>query len=302
MEISYNRALHRYATLVACATFLLIIAGALVTSNDAALSIPSWPAPLYWPAAMGPGGKFELSHRVVAGTVSLLTLILALWLWRADPRRWVRRLGAVAVGAVLAQAALGGITVLFDLPVAISVSHACLGQIFFCIAVSLALFTSADWRWDEPKQQDERSLSLRALAAATTAAIFMQLALGAAFRHKGFGILPHLIGAVVVTVGVLWLAFRVLMEHRQEIGLVRPTAILSLLVVLQVILGISSYLLRLASVDAPQPLLPVVVVTTAHVAMGALVLASSLIVTFQAYRFVAPRAHSTAWEATHQET
>src|SRR5690348_11297607 len=133
----YNPWLHRYAVFVAGATFLLIIAGALVTSNDAGLSVPDWPTSFGTfriPRMVG-GVKFEHGHRMIAGTVAILTVLLAVWLWRNEPRRWMRRLGALAVLTVIAQAVLGGITVLFYLPVAISVSHACLAQVFFCIIV-----------------------------------------------------------------------------------------------------------------------------------------------------------------------
>jgi len=137
-------------------------------------------------------------------------MVLALWLWRSESRRWVRRLGALTVVTILAQAVLGGITVLFYLPVAISVSHACLAQIFFCLTVSVALFTRSDWQWDQQHLQDSTAPSLRQLSASTSAAIFLQLLLEAAFRHKGFGISPHIVGAVVVTGGVLWLLVRIL--------------------------------------------------------------------------------------------
>jgi len=292
------RWVHLYAVLVAFATLILVIAGALVTSNDAALSIPSWPAPFHWPAAMGPGGRFELTHRVVAASVSTLTVILALLLWKFEPRRWVRRLGAAAVLTVLAQAILGGITVLLDLPVLTSVGHACLGQIFFCVMVSLAWFTRPKFRWDEPKVTDRSTPPLRALTAATTGLIFVQLILGAAFRHTsglraesapalhGFGILPHVVGAGVVTVAVLWTLVRCMVGLGNERRLARPASILTGLLVAQVGLGIGSYWVLWANADAPQPLPPVIAATTAHVALGALVLAASLILTIQTFQIV----------------
>jgi len=281
--------------LVAFATFVLVIAGALVTSNDAALSIPSWPAPFYWPPAMGPGGRYELSHRVVAGTVSTLTVILALLLWKFEPRRWVRRLGAIAVLTVIAQAVLGGVTVLLDLPVVTSVGHACLGQIFFCVMVSLALFTRPGFQWDESlgaglvpaPPGHPQGVPLRTLAAATTSLIFVQLVLGAAFRHHGFGIIPHVVGAGLVTVCVLWLLVRALSDFRPVPQVTRAAWLLTGLLVAQVGLGIGAYWEVWTNLNAPQPLPPVVDVTTAHVAVGALVLAASLALTFQAYRFSA---------------
>jgi len=232
------------------------------------------------------GVKYEHGHRMIAGAVGILTLILALWIWRSEPRRWVRRLGGAAVLTIVAQALLGGITVLFYLPVTVSVSHACLAQLFFCIAVSLALFTGRDWRWDETEFEDTPNPSLRRLSVATTVLIFIQLMLGAAFRHHGFGIVPHILVAGLITIGVLWLLARILSQFSSQAHLRRAVFLLSGLLVLQVFLGIGSYLMLISARNAPQPLPLVVAVTTTHVAVGALVLASSLLLTLKIYRYV----------------
>jgi cytochrome c oxidase assembly protein subunit 15 len=283
-------ALHLYATFVALATLLLIVAGALVTGNDAGLAVPDWPTSFgtfRMPRMVG-GVLYEHGHRMIAATVGFLTVILALWLWRSEPRRWVRRLGAIAVLAVIVQGVLGGITVLFFLPTPVSVAHACLAQTFFCLVVSLALFTSRRWTWDVPKVEDPASPSLRQLAVATTAAVFLQLMLGAAFRHNGFGIIPHIAGAVAVTALAAWMVARVLSRFGDRAALKRHTLLLAGLVLAQVFLGIFAYVMKLDAAGAPQPLQPVVAVTTAHVALGALVLAASLVLTYQVYRVVAP--------------
>src|SRR5712692_790592 len=136
-----NRWLNRYAIFVAFATFLLIIAGALVTSNDAGLSVPDWPTSFgnfRMPRMVG-GVKFEHGHRMIAAFVGVLTVFLAAWLWVSEPRRWVRRLGGLAVLTVIAQAALGGLTVLLYLPVPISVGHASWPR-FFSALPSASLF------------------------------------------------------------------------------------------------------------------------------------------------------------------
>ncbi len=303
-QTQYNRWLHRYATFLAGATFLLIIAGALVTSNDAGLSVPDWPTSFgsFRMPRMAGGVLYEHGHRMIAAAVALLTLVLALWLWRSEPRAWVRKLGGIAVLAVVAQAVLGGLTVLFFLPAAISVSHATLAQLFFCITISLTVFTRADWcgperPWDESKIEDSSLPSLRRLASATTFLILLQLILGAAFRHNGFGIVPHLLGAVLVTIGVLWVAARVLTLSPRQPRLTRAALWLAGLLLVQLLLGVGSYFMKLAARDAPQPLPPVVIVTTTHVAAGALVLAASLIVTLEVYRTV--RAARRAGSARH---
>src|SRR5271157_1860495 len=255
MVSKYNRWLHVYATFVACATFLLIIAGALVTGNDAGLSVPDWPTSFgsfRMPRMVG-GVKFEHGHRMIAGAVGILTIILALALWIKDSRRWVKWIGGAAVLAVLTQALLGGITVLFYLPMAISTSHATLAQIFFCLAASLAFFTRADWRWDEPKLEDASIPSLQHLTMATTGAILVQLILGAVYRHSGMGVESHVVGACVVAMLVAWVVTRIVMKFSEVRALLRPALLLGSLVVLQVSLGMGTYLVKMADRNAPQP-------------------------------------------------
>ena len=283
--------LHRYAAFVACMTFGLIIAGALVTSNDAGLSVPDWPTDFgkfQIPRMVG-GVKFEITHRLIAGTVSLLTIALALWLWRSKSPRYVKILGGISVLTVIAQAVLGGINVLFYLPHAATIGHATLAEIFFSLAVSLALFTRTDWRWDETKVPDITSPSLRGLAVFTTAAVFVQVVMGAAFRYNEFGIAPHFVGGVTVMIAVLWLFETVFNKYSEVSGLKIPAVLLVEVVVLQFFLGIITYAMKLDAAGAPQPLPGVVIITTTHVAVGALVVASSLFMTYQVFKYVAPR-------------
>src|SRR5436853_67998 len=137
IEMPYHRGLHRFAVFTACATLLLIVAGALVTSNDAGLSVPDWPTSfgsLYKMPRMVGGVVYEHGHRMVAEFVGLLTIVLAIWTWRVEKRLWLRFLGVAALGTVLFQGLLGGITVLFYLPPIISSAHAVVAQTFFCIA------------------------------------------------------------------------------------------------------------------------------------------------------------------------
>ena len=138
-----NLPLHRFAVLLAISTLFLVIAGASVTSNQAGLSVPDWPLSYGQVMPEMKGGVFyEHGHRMIASAVGFLTVIFAMWLWRAEPRAWVRRLGLVAVAGVILQGVLGGLTVLYLLPKAVSISHACLAQLFFSTTVALALFTS----------------------------------------------------------------------------------------------------------------------------------------------------------------
>src|SRR5207253_1023048 len=143
--------LHKYSRLVVGCTVLLILAGSFVTSTDSGLSVPDWPTTygqnmFTFPLSKMVGGIFyEHGHRLIASAVGVLTIGLAVWLWLADSRRWMRWLGVAALGAIVAQGVLGGLTVLFFLPPAVSTAHAGLAEVFFCLTVAIALFTSRGW-------------------------------------------------------------------------------------------------------------------------------------------------------------
>ena len=142
--------LHLFAMLVAASTAVLIFAGGMVTSTGSGLAVPDWPNTYGWfmwtfPIQHWVGGIFyEHTHRLIASTVGLLIVILAAWLWRAEPRRWVRRLGYIALAAVITQGLLGGLTVLYYLPDPISIAHASLAQIVFCLTITIAAKGSQD--------------------------------------------------------------------------------------------------------------------------------------------------------------
>jgi heme a synthase len=295
------RWLHRFSWFLAASTLLLIAFGGMVTSTNSGLSVPDWPNTygrfmFSFPLRDMVGGIFyEHGHRLIASTVGFLTIILAVWLWKADPRRWMRRLGVIALAAVIVQGVLGGITVLYLLPAPVSIAHAALAEIFFCLTVAIAIFTSP--RWLNPPAPPARDRVLWAVAAATTALIFVQILLGATMRHTGAGLaipdfplafgrlVPHVwnmgvaihyahrVGAVVVTLAVLAIAGHVFYHHRGRRELTRPAALLLLLVASQVTLG------AFVILTGKQPL-----INTAHVANGALVLVTSLALTLHAFR------------------
>jgi cytochrome c oxidase assembly protein subunit 15 len=278
--------LHRFILFTTGCTFLLIIAGALVTGNEAGLAVPDWP--LSYGSLMPPmvgNIRYEHGHRMIAAFVGFLTSVLALWLWRRESRKTVRKLGFIALGTVIAQGILGGITVLFFLPTAISVSHACLAQAFFCIMVSLALVTAPGWdEFETGRASENCSAPLLRLSAVTTGAIYVQLILGAALRHAKSGIVLHVVGAFIVTPLVFLVVARVFKHYPGCPKLVSSASVLSLLLIGQLFLGAGSYLVRLAARNDVQPALVMVTVTTAHVAIGALVLATSLVLTLRAHQ------------------
>ena len=287
----YHRGHHRLAVLLACWTFVLIIAGALVTSNDAGLSVPDWPTSFgSWykiPRLVG-GVRFEHTHRMIAQGAGLLTIAMVILTWQVEKRRWMRLLSLAALGTVIAQGILGGITVLFYLPPAVSSAHAALAQTFFCIAVAMALFTGRKWVEEVPRVEfDSRTPSLFTLTLLSIFVLYVQLVLGAMFRHHGLSWWPHVANAVTVSFVLGWTTVRALSVY-SNVEAVRRSAIVMLsLVIAQLCLGFTAFLTRVAwGRNSFQPELPMVVSTVAHVAVGALLLATTVILAIQVWRHV----------------
>jgi len=287
----YNSRLHAYAVFVACVTLVLIVAGALVTSNDAGLSVPDWPTSfgsIYKIPHMVGGIRFEHTHRVIAEFVGLNTIVLALWTWFAERRRWLRFLAVAALGTVILQGVLGGLTVLYFLPPAISSAHAAVAQTFFCIAVCIALFTGRNWIEEVPRVEPEtRRPSLFTLTLLSVFVLYVQLILGAMFRHKGLSWWPHVAHAAIVAIVLTWTAVRALSQY-SRIADVKKSAIMMLsLVITQLCLGFVAFLTRVEwGKDAAQPELPMVISTVTHVAVGALLLATAVILAIQVWRHI----------------
>lgn len=289
------KGLHRFTLFVTGATFVLILAGALVTSNGAGLAVPDWPLSfgrLHPPMGMIGGVFYEHGHRMIASTVGFLVIVLNIYLWRSEPRRWVRRLGLIALGAVVLQGVLGGMTVLFQLPLPVSTAHATLAQIFFCLMVSLSVFTAPGW-WNERKPVEAgEGVSLPIWCGAATASVFVQLILGATLRHSASWdehlptelLVAHIVGACVVTLVGGSAYASTLLRHPDVPYLSRPAKLAAALLALQLLLGLGAYVARMASPNEPQPIRPIVGVTVAHVATGALVLAVSLVLTLRTFR------------------
>ena len=300
-----SRSLHRFALIVAAATFCLIVAGALVTSHDAGLATADWPLTEghFLPKAESFGittgvnmvGNlfWEHGHRMVATTVGMLTIGLVIFLFVKEPRRWVRRLGVFALLAVIAQGLLGGLTVKLMLRFGISEAHATLAQLFFCTTVSLAVFTSRSWIEAKPSLE-EKGTPARYFCVAALITIFLQLILGATLRHSATWdqplptelVLGHIGGAIAVIIILSIASLTVLRRFPESKFLTRPATFALVLLGLQVLLGVAAYLTRLQSPHDPQPLNPMVAITVAHVACGALVFATTIVLTLRVFRAV----------------
>lgn len=285
-----------------------------MTSNNAGLSVADWPTSkgLWWlPLKQMVGGvRYEHGHRLVAELVGLLTIIAAIWTWVVDKRRWMRGLTIGAVLGVIFQGVLGGLTVLELTPPLISTAHAAVGQTMFCVLAAIAVFTSRSWL-QEPQEKIVRpdAAPLIRHSWMLIGFLYLQLILGAAFRHVWtklgpmgsnhwpvrkiihIFLYPHMLNALLVGGLILYLSIRTLSKHSGIPHLKRPAMWMLILLVLQLLLGVGAYIVRVVQgINEEQPTLGLVSVTVAHLAVGALILALAVIFTVQTYRHTAEAA------------
>jgi heme a synthase len=279
---------HRLAVMTACATFPLLFIGGLVTSKGAGLAVPDWPTTFGYNMFLYPWSKmvgnifYEHSHRLVASGVGLLTIALALSLWLQERRKWLRWLGVTALVLVVIQGVLGGMRVVL-LEHSLAIVHASLAQAFFALAVSLALFTSAEWREEVTDRPLADSNRLRRLAAVTTGLIYLQVFFGAVLRHTGLRLDAHLLFAALVMLHVLLLVIRIMNSHSDNSRLTRPAVFLTAMLIVQVFLGTVSYFAKFTTL-LRMPVDATVIFTTTHLVIGALMLVTSLVLTLRSYR------------------
>lgn len=318
--------LHRYCILLAVCTLILIMAGGMVTSTGSGLAVPDWPTTygqnmFTYPPSKWVGGIFyEHGHRLIASTIGFMTIVLAIWIQWVDDRRWMRRLGWIALGAVIAQGILGGLTVKYLLPAPISVFHGCLAQSFLCLTLSIAVFTSPRWRAPVSPVETSASWAVPRLCIALTTVVFLQLLLGAVMRHTESGlavpdfplaygkvipdlsssaveqynhdrrwvyhldqvtvdqIVYHLLhrgGAIVAAVALVGTMLTVLRRHHDLRALGWPAVIGLVLLAVQIGLGAWT----VWSGKSPR-------ITTAHVVVGASLLADAWFMTLMSHRYL----------------
>jgi len=302
MTTTYSPGMHRFAKFVVAWTVLLFIAGALVTSNNAALSVPDWPKSFgtWFPSLrqLAGGAFFEHSHRVIAGGLGIFTLVLAVLIWLKDNRRWLRWFGVIAVVGVAVQAVLGGEVVRQLLQYWLPVIHACFAQIVFGAVLAIAVFTSSWWISERPQLVDSGAPSIHTLAIVNAAVIFFQVVLGAGFRHSEIPVWPHMAGALAVLATVLWTAVALRKRFGTSSELSRARGLLHAIFGTQFLLGFGAYWARLESVKAG-PTSATVILTVIHTVVGALLFAFSILVVLLCFRLV-PRRREAAVAATSQ--
>jgi cytochrome c oxidase assembly protein subunit 15 len=314
---------HRIAVVLVCATFPLIWVGGLVTTYKAGMAVPDWPTTygynlfLYpWQTwVFGPWDLFiEHGHRLLGAGVGMVTIALVGCVWYYDRRVWVRWLSVAALVGVILQGVLGGMRVRNNQPLLAQI-HGCTGPAFFALTVALAVVTSPLWRNVSSQKIHPQASRLHMLALFTTALVYVQLILGSRLRHMSHDLSPgefrdavwwHLLMAALLTVHIVLLTVRVLRWHRDQSALWKPAVALSGLIALQLMLGAGTWIVKYgwpAWCSGLQIAQDFVVrqesqiqalVTTAHVAVGSLILVTSLMLTLRAFRL----APGPAWQAS----
>jgi heme A synthase len=274
---------HRFAIATAIATFVLLIVGSLVHGTGSSLACPDWPLCYgsFFPK-MENGVEFEHSHRLVATGVGLMTVTLTVMLLLRK-RRGLYALGIAATVLVVFQGILGGITVLYRLPRAISIAHLATSMCFFSLTIVIALRTAPS-----PPAASRRLFAERRWLALAWGVVLLQIVLGGMVRHTASGLacldvplcngslwpgappektqMVHRFGAVVATIVSVWAALRLRREAKDS-KLLRWLSLLPIgLVLTQIGLGVASVLSLLD-----------LTIITAHLAVGAALLGSFVV-------------------------
>jgi heme a synthase len=282
---------HRLALALCAATFVLILAGGLVTNTGAALAVPDWPTTfghnmfLYPPSKMVGGILYEHSHRLLGATVGILTIGLAASLWIGERRRWLSWLGVVALVAVTLQGVLGGLRVLL-VEDGLAIIHGSLAQAFFGLAVCLALFTSPTWA--VPPVRSSAAALLCRLGLLTTGVAYLQIVFGAFLTHFGARLDGHLAGAAALTILIPLLFVRVARATGDRPELVRPARVLLALLFLQMLLGVGAYAARFSGLALPLAPYSVLAFPVIHRLTGGLLLAASIVLTVRCHLLLSP--------------
>lgn len=282
-----NTWLSRYTKTLAFLTFLLVIAGGLVTSTKSGLSVPDWP--LSYGKLMPPmvgGVRYEHSHRIIASTIGALTFVLMFWIGFTEKRAWLRRIGILAFGLVVAQGILGGLTVIYLLPPPISILHACIAQTFFALTVCMAYFTSREW--SDATTSSPALIQIKPSLVMLIVLIYMQLILGATLRHTSnhIVVVSHIVGAFMVLIHGVVVMMKTLNNPGNDEKINAHATAVGVLSFLQILLGAGAFVYVMMLKETLQPSTAKVIFVTAHQSVGALLLALSIFLLVRIYRRV----------------
>lgn len=294
-----------FAKVLVLATLLLLIIGGIVTGQEAGLAVVDWPNSygynmfLYPLSRMTGGIYYEHAHRLFGALVGLTTLALAVHIQRTDERNWVRRLGWVALAMVVVQGVLGGLRVtgrftmasspeLTAPSITLAMVHGTLGQVFFATCVSLAVFTSSAWRRSMSPTMHSSAGTDRALSIALVLLLMLQIILGAILRHTAYGLWYHISLAVIVVLAAFNCGVRAWGIYADQPVVQRAGKGVIVATGIQLVLGLGAYAVVGATEHVyPRPWIDVVV-TTAHQATGAVLLAAAVVLMLWSHRLLEP--------------
>jgi cytochrome c oxidase assembly protein subunit 15 len=285
--------LHRWAVLTACATFILLLLGAVVTTFRVGMADPIWPT-YPWHLLLvswdepRPGFLIEHSHRLAGYVVGCCVIVLAVGLWRSNRPRGIRWLGVAALLGVIIQGLLGGFRVKLNriLGNDLALIHGCFAQIVFGLLVSLAVLTGRGWSL-ELSQPGSARIRLRRLSVMTAILVYIQIVFGAIFRHtfSSWGQRGHLLIAFAVVAATAWLVKETVDYSIRDKRLTISVFCLGALVAIQLFLGVEAWMVRMTAVNVAWQ----AIIRTAHVLVGGLIFASALATMLQAYRTPIPK-------------
>jgi heme a synthase len=278
-------------------TVALVAWGAFVTSINAGMAVPDWPTSFQSYDPFNPWPEWwtitpvlaEHGHRLLGMLVGLMTMILAFWTWRADPRRWMRILGFVALFLVIFQGVLGGLRVVW-VSLNLAMVHAAFAQIFFALVMAMTLFVSKGWleaRDVAPQSSATKRLRLWSLIAVLV--LYMQIILGVFLRHPGTGLDPmlammHIAGAVLSLGAIAYVFFLIKRDFPRLLYLRQAAAWLVGAVLLQIALGFTAYFVILDELGMIEPSNFQVVVNSLHLVVAAFLFSATVIVALLAAR------------------
>jgi cytochrome c oxidase assembly protein subunit 15 len=269
------------ARVAVAATFLLLVAGGLVTSNKAGLAVVDWPRSygynmfLYPFSRMTGGIYYEHAHRLLGALVGLTTVTLAVHLARVETRASVKRAAYAAVALVIVQGIMGGLRVT-EKSIGLAVAHGVTAQVFLSLLVAIAVVSGTTWRSDRAPHPSPRARADRRIASIAVGALLVQIVLGAIQRHLAMGLMLHIVSAFVVAALTIAAGARAWGFYPQEPILKRAGLAVVHATATQLALGFCAWIARGAWTSGALSVEWKVVVTTLHQGTGALLLAATV--------------------------
>jgi len=259
----------RLAGVTAGLALATIVSGAVLTSDFMIESAA---------ASAAQAGRI---HQDLGFVVAVLTVILLLWLRPTNTRGWLRGISWASVGVVAVEGALSMLQVKAPLPMWQSLAHAILAPVLLALLAAIGCFTLPEWQMDpDPVNLSEYPI-VPAAAKAAPVLVLLQSAMGAAYRHKEWSVMPHMAGAMLVAAVMLVVPVMLLQQFPQHPSL-RPVAIAAMsAALLQITLGIGAFVMRLLDFDTSTTF---VAIAASHVSVGALTLAASLVMAIEVGR------------------